>query len=184
LTDNAENLTFSTSFSVTQTPIPDMLDDAEDGAIFESCPAAENITADLSQHLRKFGGIALFIDYGYDRYGTGDTLQALENHQYADVFENPGQADLTAHVNFKKLSDITTNHKAASTAIVTQGAFLKELGIEHRAQQLIQNATEDQKNDIMTAVERLISPDQMGELFKVMAIHDPDLPQPIAGFKP
>ncbi|MFC7049617.1 class I SAM-dependent methyltransferase [Emcibacter nanhaiensis] len=180
---NREQLQFVLSPEPVITPdlIPDALIRAEEGAIAEVCSAAENLARDVAGHLKDYGGAALFIDYGHDRHGTGDTFQALEQHEYVDVFKNPGNADLTAHVNFQRLKECAEAAGGRVLGPVPQGDFLTAVGIEQRASSLLVTATEQQKTDIMSALKRLVSPDEMGTLFKVMAIIDPGLPEP-AGF--
>ncbi len=126
----------------------------ETGRIVEVNEAARAMSGALTQHIATHGGAALFIDYG-DFDGVGDTFQALRAHKTADVFIDPGEADLTAHVRFK---DLVQNGVAHGFA--TQGAFLHALGIAARAEVL-----KDAK-----ALRRLTDASEMGELFKVLAM--------------
>ncbi len=151
-------------------PIPDHLMDAEDGSIYEYCPLAHIMIKQISQHLKKHGGVALLIDYGHLEDQIGDTLQAVKNHQYTSVLEHIGDADLTAHVNFAALAK-TAQDNDVQTSFMTQREFLLANGIEIRAQQLLKNATEEQAKTLNAALDRLLSPDQMGTLFKVMVLH-------------
>ncbi|WP_321392953.1 class I SAM-dependent methyltransferase [Emcibacter sp.] len=183
LDNKKTSLQFVLSPEPVMTPdlVPEALIRAENGSIAEVCSPAENIVRDLAEHLKDHGGAALFIDYGHDRHGTGDTFQALQNHEFINVFDSPGDADLTAHVNFQRLKECAEAAGGNVQGPVTQGEFLTAIGIEQRAQSLLIKATEAQKIDIMSALKRLVSPEQMGDLFKVMAVTDPGLPQP-AGF--
>jgi NADH dehydrogenase [ubiquinone] 1 alpha subcomplex assembly factor 7 len=131
--------------------------------------------AQLSRRLAADGGAALIIDYGHTESGFGDTLQAVRAHKFADPLEMPGEADLTAQVDFAALAVTATRQGAATQGPVPQGAFLHAVGIERRAERLKSKATPQQTADIDTALARLTAPDQMGELFKVMAIADPKL---------
>lgn len=125
----------------------------------------------------KQGGIILFVDYGFIHNVAGDTLQAVKNHQYCDIFETPGEADITAHVNFAEISSVAMSKNMTVHGPVSQGEWLKRLGITIRADQLIQNATEKQRRDIGSALDRLVGVEknmkdgrgQMGALFKVIA---------------
>ncbi|MBI2235197.1 MAG: SAM-dependent methyltransferase [Micavibrio aeruginosavorus] len=138
---------------------------AEDGAVWEISPAREGFAAQVARHLRKNGGVALFIDYGHDRSGFGDTLQAVKNHRFADVLRDVGEADLTSHVDFESIRRAAAPH-AMVHGPVGQGDFLNALGIGLRAGRL--NQPEEYR--------RLTAPDQMGTLFRVMALcHDPDV---------
>ncbi|HIJ63300.1 MAG TPA: class I SAM-dependent methyltransferase, partial [Rhodospirillaceae bacterium] len=121
------------------------------------------------------GGAALVIDYGHPRSSPGDTLQAVRRHQPAPVFLRPGEADLTAHVDFQALVDAAA--PAAATEIVTQGDFLRALGIEIRADRLIRSAP-NRADVIADACRRLIEPSGMGNLFKVVGMTHPGLSVP------
>ncbi|WP_417317415.1 class I SAM-dependent methyltransferase [Emcibacter sp.] len=180
LDTSGTDLRFVLSPEPVMTPdlVPDALIRAEPGAISEICSAAENIVRDLAEHLKDHGGVALFIDYGHDHHSTGDTFQALEKHEYVNVFEKPGDADLTAHVNFQRLKECAESIGSRVLGPVTQGDFLTAVGIEQRARSLLLKADEKQKADVMSALKRLISPEEMGSLFKVMALIDPGIPQP------
>lgn len=142
---------------------------APDGSIFEMSPVSLAITDDIAQRVARTGGAALFIDYGHIKPGFGDTLQALLKHAYADPLEDPGGRDITAHVDFGTLGTVAAQH-ATVWGAVTQGAFLTAMGIGLRAQKLCENATEERRENIMSGLRRLTAPDQMGRLFKVMAM--------------
>jgi len=132
----------------------------------------------LSQRLVRQGGAALIIDYGHARPGYRDTLQAVRNHQFADPLTDPGEADLTTQVNFGELVVWGRRNGAATSGPITQGEFLRRLGIVERAARLKTKATPKQSADIDAALARLTAPDQMGDLFKVLAIADPKLGVP------
>jgi SAM-dependent MidA family methyltransferase len=151
-----------------------------DGEIVETSPARDDGVSAIATCLAAKGGVAIFIDYGHEHSGAGDTLQAVRRHRYAPVLANPGEQDLTAHVDFQALADAAREAGASVTAVVPQGEWLIRLGIEVRAQSLC-GANPDRAADIQTALERLTGRDQMGELFKVIAIHSPNSPVP-AGF--
>lgn len=143
---------------------------AEDGAITEICTPAITLMEWISRHIKAQNGAGLFIDYGHLKSGTGDTLQAVSKHQYTSLFEAPGQADLTAHVDFDALSQVAKS-AGLETQSTTQGNFLLKRGLIERAGQLGAGKTHAQQEEIRDAVERLAAPNQMGELFKVMEIH-------------
>jgi len=129
----------------------------------------------LAQRIVRQGGAALIIDYGHATLGFGDTLQAVRGHRYADPLTDPGEADLTTQVNFGELVVWARRNGAATHGPITQGEFLRRLGIVERAARLKQNAIPQQVADIEAALSRLTAPDQMGEPFKVLAIADPKL---------
>ncbi len=160
--------------------IPPALSQGHHGALIEVSPAILTVVSDLARYCRAHGGAALFIDYGHDRSGYGDTLQALANHNFADPLAAPGDADLTVHVDFQTLVTAAANAGLATDGPITQRAFLTALGINTRAQRL-KNAAPAQADTITAALTRLIDPQEMGNLFKVAALRSPHLP-PSAGF--
>jgi len=151
-----------------------------DGEIVEDSPARDEAVAAIARHLVKRGGVGLFIDYGHSKSAPGDTLQAVRGHAFAPLLDRPGEQDLTAHVDFEAVERVAVTEGAAVTAIVTQRDWLLRLGIEGRAQALAR-ANPERADEIESALERLTAEDAMGSLFKVIAIHSPDWPEP-AGF--
>jgi SAM-dependent MidA family methyltransferase len=151
-----------------------------DGEIAETSPAREKAVSSIATCLAAKGGAALFIDYGHERSAPGDTLQAVRGHRFAPVLDDPGEQDLTSHVDFEAVANAARNAGAAVTALAPQGEWLIRLGIEARAQAL-SRANPDRADDVQSALERLTASDQMGSMFKVLAIHSPDWPAP-AGF--
>jgi NADH dehydrogenase [ubiquinone] 1 alpha subcomplex assembly factor 7 len=129
----------------------------------------------LARRIARQGGAALIIDYGHTETDFGDTLQAVKDHKFADPLVDPGEADLTAQVDFAAVAIWAQREGAATQGPIPQGEFLRRLGIEQRAARLKANATLQQAADIDAALTRLTAPDQMGELFKVLAIADPKL---------
>lgn len=144
--------------------------DAE-GSIRESCPEGQRIIARLGRQVAKWGGALLIIDYGYDSNRAGDTLQAVKNHQFHPVLVDPGEADLTAHVDFYALAEAAIPARAYGP--VGQGAFLRALGIETRLQGLSARVSPEIADDLTAGVLRLIDPSAMGNLFRVMALTHP-----------
>lgn len=159
--------------------IPGEVRDAAEGSISETCPLGQEIMDRVCKHLHMHSGAALIIDYGHAHSAAGDTFQALKDHDFADPLAHPGEADLTAHVDFQALTKgVPANLVYGPT---TQGAFLKALGIDARAAALTAKATERQTRDLKAALKRLTAPDAMGSLFKVMSVTSSGLPAP-AGF--
>ncbi len=152
-----------------------------DGEIVETSPARDQAVADLASRLSKFGGAALIVDYGHERSGTGDTLQAVHRHRYAPVLQDPGEQDLTAHVDFETVAQAAREAGAEASSVVTQGEWLGRLGIGPRARALA-SADPERADEIEAARARLCDSDQMGELFKAIAVHSPSWPRP-AGFQ-
>jgi NADH dehydrogenase [ubiquinone] 1 alpha subcomplex assembly factor 7 len=160
--------------------IPRELDRAPVGSVAELCPLGLSLAAEIGRRAAA-GGAGLIVDYGYDRPGTGSTLQAVLRHAFADPLVRPGEADLTAHVDFRALGDSGRAAGALVAGPVGQGRFLRALGIAERAATLKKRATAAQAADIDAALARLTEPDQMGTLFKAMAFVHPGLGEP-AGF--
>ncbi|NQV56818.1 MAG: SAM-dependent methyltransferase [Rhodospirillales bacterium] len=160
------------------TPLPAHAATALVGDIIEISEPRDRLAAQIAGAIRGHGGAALFVDYGHTQSAPGDTLQAVKGHRYHDVLADPGDADVTSHVDFEALGAIA---RAAGTAVsgpVTQGAFLTSLGIEARADQLSGGATPRQTGEVLAGLKRLIAPSEMGTLFKVLAITQTDLPLP------
>lgn len=154
---------------------------ASPGDVMEVSLIAHGVIAELASRLALQSGLALFIDYGHES-GHGDSLQAVKAHQYADPLAEPGEADLTTRVDFAALAKIAREMKVQVCGPIAQSTFLESLGIHARAERLRREADANTRAMIDTGVERLISPKQMGTLFKVMALSSPDSP-PLPGFK-
>jgi SAM-dependent MidA family methyltransferase len=105
----------------------------------------------------------------------------VRGHRFAPVLADPGEQDLTSHVDFEAVGNTAREAGAAVTRLITQGEWLIRLGIEARAQALCR-ANPDRADDVQSALERLTASDQMGSMFKLLAIHSPDWPAP-AGFE-
>ncbi|MDG6079195.1 class I SAM-dependent methyltransferase [Erythrobacter litoralis] len=159
--------------------VPLSMQDAEVGTILETNPSAAALWRDLCERIAKQGGAMLAIDYGHLDARTGSTLQAVKRHEKVGVFDAPGEMDLTAHVDFAMLAEI-----AAEVGLIgktaEQGAWLNALGMGQRARMLAE-ATPEQAQDVATAYRRLTAHDEMGALFKVIAVTANDWPQP-SGF--
>jgi SAM-dependent MidA family methyltransferase len=151
-----------------------------DGEVTEISPAREHAVRAIAGHLVAHGGVALVIDYGHEVSAAGDTFQAMRGHCFSPVLDHPGEQDLTSHVDFQIVSEAARDVGAEVTPLAGQGEWLKRLGIEARAAKLA-SSNPDRADRIESALTRLTAPDQMGELFKVMAIHAPGWPTP-AGF--
>ncbi|MCB2076461.1 MAG: SAM-dependent methyltransferase, partial [Novosphingobium sp.] len=160
--------------------VPEARRSAPVGTIIETCPGAASVVYEVAGRLIEQSGAALFIDYGYDEQRTGSTLQAVRDHRKVDPFASPGEADLTAHVDFASLAQVALSRGCKWLGTVPQGRWLRELGIEARAQALAGHAPEH-AGAIHSAKERLIAEGQMGALFKVMGLASPNWPDG-AGF--
>jgi NADH dehydrogenase [ubiquinone] 1 alpha subcomplex assembly factor 7 len=158
--------------------VPAALADAPPGSPFETRPAALALGAALGARLAAQGGAALVVDYGHCPSACGDTLQALRRHRRHDVLADPGEADLTAHVDFAAFAEAAIAAGARAWGPVPQGAFLASLGMAERAARLLARAKPAQIAPIESGCRRLLDPGNMGTLFKALALADPGLPAP------
>jgi NADH dehydrogenase [ubiquinone] 1 alpha subcomplex assembly factor 7 len=160
------------------------------GALLEVSPMGLSIVGALARRLAQDAGAALVVDYGHARSGLGETLQAVKRHAFVDPLTEPGEADLTAHVDFSALSAAAHAGGAAVYGPIAQGELLTALGIAQRSARLKQKADARQRADIDAALTRLAGMGErdmdkrdmdkrdMGTLFKAMAIAHPALPPP------
>jgi NADH dehydrogenase [ubiquinone] 1 alpha subcomplex assembly factor 7 len=151
------------------TPFASFLPEAAEGAEAELCEQGRALAAEIGARAMRDGGWALLIDYGRDVSGPGSSLQAVRSHRGTGLLERPGETDLSTHVDFAALAAAS---KARVFGPVGQGDFLKRLGIKQRADMLAARASPAQRHAIGAALQRLIAPDQMGTLFRVMAVGD------------
>ena len=174
LNDDGDGLTYAVSADKIDTAlIPEDLRGAPPGSIYEDHAASCALIAEIAKRVVESGGAALFLDYGHDAHGIGETLQAVKSHDYADVLKKPGDQDITAHVDFEQLAAAARAAGAEVLGPVPQGAFLDRLGMRQRADTLMMNATPEQIEEIDAAYQRLTAVEQMGGLFKVIAIVPP-----------
>ncbi|HZP18994.1 MAG TPA: SAM-dependent methyltransferase [Bauldia sp.] len=153
-------------------------------AVVETSPAAQAIMQALAARIAAQRGAALVIDYGYEGPAAGDTLQAVRKHRYDDLLAHPGEADLTAHVDFGALRRAAEAAGARAGPLLTQGEFLGRLGLIERTERLARGKDEATAAAIAEAARRLAGLEAMGDLFKAMAISQPGLALPIFGEHP
>ena len=182
--DEAGSFTYSIANEPCSSPerLPIVKKQAVDGDFLELSPASKAVIEEMGRRASAHPFAGLLIDYGYDEPAYGDSFQAIKNHQFSDPLSDPGLADVTAHVDFSAVLQVATRIGLAVEGSVTQRDFLISLGVRERAAQLMQS----QENMIsaqqfMTGLQRLIDPDQMGSLFKVVAITGVDQPR-VPGF--
>ena len=170
-------------FALAPTPVPAALiaasrAGAPEGSVYEVAPAATALAQEIGRVVAEKGGGALFVDYGYgEAAGFGETLQAVGGHKFADVLADPGENDLSAHVDFAALAQAGRHGGAAAYGPRDQGEFLADLGITGRAEQLM-STNPAAAQSLFAAIERLIGPGQMGTLFKAMAFVPPSAANP------
>ncbi len=144
------------------------------GAIFETCEPALAVAAEIGRRLAAAPGAALLIDYGHGATSCGETLQAVRAHRYADPLEAPGEADLTAHVDFEALGLALHSAGAKVAPLATQGHFLSMHGAELRAERLMRGKDAATASGIAQGLRRLLDPAKMGRLFKVLIATSPE----------
>ena len=176
--DRVGNLSFGLAEEATphfERLLPSRVREAPEGAIFEW--RSDHLALELGRRIAHDQGAVLAIDYGYLESETGETLQAVGEHNYADPLVVPGVVDLTAHVDFEALTNAIESMGARAHGPLSQGEFLTRLGIGARANALKANATPDQAMEIDSAIVRLtdMSRTGMGEMFKVMGFSHPSL---------
>ncbi len=150
------------------------------GGVYESAPAATAFAQEIARAVSVHGGGALFIDYGYGETAFGETLQAIADGKFAEILAEPGQSDLSAHVDFGAIKRAVVDAGAVAYGPITQCNFLADLGIGERGERLIV-ANPLQAREIAAAIDRLVNPALMGEIFKVLALAPKTAPQ-VPGF--
>jgi len=176
--DSTDALAFVLSPVAVTHEVPAKRVTPEVGDICEICRTGESLLEQVATVIAQKGGAGLIVDYGYEATaGFEDSLQAVAEHSFAGALDSPGEADLSAHVDFAALSAAAVRVGAKTYGPAAQGAFLKKLGIDFRADQLFCSHP-DQAGNIAAGLERLTSPQQMGHLFKVLAIVPPSAPLP------
>ncbi len=160
--------------------LPPLVRAAPLGAVFEWRPDAEIMK--IASRVRDQEGAALIVDYGHLRSDAGDTFQAIARHSFTDPLRAPGQADVTAHVDFQALARAAEDIGARVHGPITQGEFLTRLGIETRAVALMAKASHEVSQDVANALKRLIGGGRsgMGSMFKVLGISEPNLASLVA----
>lgn len=158
-------------------------DIASPGSVAEISPEGQAQIGILARHIAHRRGAALIVDYGPFESGIGDTLQAIQRQQKVDPLAQPGLVDLTAHVDFARLAAAARAEGVASYGPIAQGTLLRRLGVAVRAATLVKSAGADRGGAIEMAIARLIEPDQMGTLFKALALVDAGQ-KPPPGFDP
>lgn len=161
--------------------VPAAIRAAPPGTVLETSPASLACVRLLAHRIVRHGGGALIVDYGPDRTCAGETLQAVKRHEYADPWIEPGECDLTVHVDFESLARAAAEACARVHGPVAQGGWLLNLGIDARVAALARAAPRETEA-LFSARDRLVSREQMGSLFRVLGLSAPDWPAP-EGFR-
>jgi NADH dehydrogenase [ubiquinone] 1 alpha subcomplex assembly factor 7 len=159
--------------------VPPELRGAPVGTIFETSPAREAAIRSVAVRIAADGGAALIVDYGHATAAPGETLQAVARHGFANVLHAPGEADLTAHVDFGALASAASAAGARVSGPTPQGEFLAALGLAYRVARLVASAPDGAAaGRIRAGGTRLVDPAGMGLLFKALALSHPGQPAP------
>lgn len=153
-----------------QGDIPKELPPMTEGEVLEISPVRSAAVRTVAAQIATQGGAALLIDYGHELTVPGDTLQAMKAHEFHPLLETPGEADLTAHVDFAALARAARQDGLNILGPIGQRQFLLRLGIEARLAQLLKNAETDAVNGLTMGFRRLTDPTHMGHLFKVLCL--------------
>ncbi|WP_039016988.1 class I SAM-dependent methyltransferase [Halocynthiibacter namhaensis] len=182
LPETPDTLIFGAGESTQIPALAHRLHDTKYGDLVEINAAARATATEISQRIARDGGLALLVDYG-SWHSTGDTFQALKSHQFIDPLLQPGDADLTAHVDFEPLTEEAETAGIHASGLTHQGVLLERLGITGRAQALAANMTGETLDAHISAHRRLTHPEEMGTLFKALALFAKGTPPP-PGFNP
>ncbi len=158
--------------------VPDWAAGADVGAIAELCPARDAYCRAIAERLATAPGAGLFIDYGHSISGTGDTVQAVRKHRSVDILHQPGNSDLTAHVDFQRAARMFTAAGLNVYGPITQSRFLAGMGLAERLDILTKRGDARRRMSLRSAAQRLVAGNQMGQLFKVLVATHPDVPEP------
>jgi SAM-dependent MidA family methyltransferase len=120
--------------------------------------------------IKKHKGVFITIDYGYKNPPNHLSLQTIYQHKKTHLFENIGNQDITAYVNFDELIIIAKKYNLKIETFCSQKDFLISCGIQERKKNLLKNKSDETINKINTEYDRLIENSQMGEIFKVLVI--------------
>lgn len=156
---------------------------AKIGDCVEISPVGIALMQDISKRVADHGGGALIVDYGHD-HPSELSLRGIKHHEFVSPLAEPGEVDLSIDVDFATLRKYATQHYSSQVQTygpIGQGAFLKAMGIEHRLHALLQSTSQDPttQEELFTAYERLVDADQMGTIFKAMAITHKSIGQPV-----
>ena len=121
----------------------------------------------IAKKIKSFKGGILSFDYGYTRQRNRDTLRSIKKHKHRNILFQPGNSDITSHINYQLFLRIFKEKNLKVEKVTTQGEFLQKLGIIHRADMISKNKTFKEKADIFYRIKKLIHSKEMGNVFKV-----------------
>jgi NADH dehydrogenase [ubiquinone] 1 alpha subcomplex assembly factor 7 len=156
----------------------EMQDKLRTGDMIEISPHSQSLVTDMAELISATKGQGLIIDYGEDQ-ALSNSIRAIKNHKYLsenEMMRTPGKADVSAYVNFRALKYTAEKVKGVFTrGPMPQGLFLESMGMNIRKEALRQSIKDKSNSkDISQRLEqdyvRLVHPDQMGEIYKVLHI--------------
>lgn len=157
--------------------------DLKEGDEIEISPLSLATIEDVSNIISKNKGAALIMDYG-ENFTQGDSIRAFKKHSQVHFLSEPGKVDITTDVDFKACAISAKKKKVTVYSATQQGEFLMTMGIVERLEQLfaLDSTTDEQANQLMDAMKRLVTDEAMGKRFKVFGIASEELP-PLPGFR-
>ena len=177
--DDNDKLTIGlASDRLPEAAVPAWLAEAEAGEIAELAPVRADYANRLAERTANSGGALLFIDYGHLRSGAGDTIQAVKGHKPVDILSEPGECDLTAHVDFAALGEVFERCGLTTYGPVSQSQFLAGMGIAERVEMLSKRGDARQRMKISDGARRLVAGTEMGHLFKAIVATDKAMATP------
>ncbi|KAI9207324.1 S-adenosyl-L-methionine-dependent methyltransferase [Polychytrium aggregatum] len=152
------------------------------GERIEIAPESWGFAKQIGERIKADGGAALVVDYGRNHI-LGDSLRGIRKHKFTHVFEQPGDCDLSADVDFSFVADAVQASGSHAHGPITQGTFLRAMGIGTRLQELLKVAqTQDKRKEMVQSFERLVGPLGMGRVYKFLAITgSSEAPYPFLG---
>ena len=154
----------------------------KEGDEIEISPLSLATVEDIARIISKNNGAALIMDYG-ENFTQGDSIRAFKKHTQVHFLSEPGKVDITTDVDFKACSISAKKKKVQVFGATQQGEFLMRMGIVERLEQLfaLDSTTDEQANQLMEAMKRLVTDEAMGKRFKVLGIANEGIP-PLPGF--
>ena len=139
------------------------------GNIIEYPIVAIKYLEKIAEKIKQHNGALLTLDYGYTERKNQDTLQSVKKHKYFNIFNKPGNADITHHINFNLFLEILKKNKLEVKKIVTQSEFLQKLGIIERANMLSKKISFKAKANMFYRLKKLLHYGEMGNLYRVLS---------------
>jgi len=185
ITENKLAFTYGSKL-LPEAEIPVWGKNAQEGDFIELSPQRDAIAEQIGSFIAKNGGAGLFIDYGHVKSAPGDTFQAVHKHKFVDCLFRPGKVDITSHVDFQQLAKSFEAGGAKAHSLRTQGQFLIAMGLREREAILKKKAPARTRINLGKQADRLVHEEQMGVLFKVLAVTDKSLgtPHPFGDARP